>query len=236
MRPQLDVGATLREVFGTYRSQAAVLLPVAFWLFLVSSIVWAFKDGGAGLALAQVVVAIATAALYQGVVVGLLRDLEDGRRDSSVRDLFAYALPVLGPMLAAGILAGIGIGIGLFLLVAPGLYLATTWAVVVPAIVVERRRPVDAFRRSRQLVEGHAWQVFMTIATAYLLAIGASLALAAAASALANGPLVLIVFDAIASTLTAPITALAAAVLYFRLLGLKGGEASSENPLRARAF
>ena len=39
MERKLDVGATLSEVFSTYGAQAGILLPVAFWLFLVVAIV-----------------------------------------------------------------------------------------------------------------------------------------------------------------------------------------------------
>jgi hypothetical protein len=148
--------------------------------------------------------------------------IQDGARDSSVGDLMRFALPVLGPLLGAGILAGFGIGIGFVLLIVPGLYLATIWAVIAPAIVIERRGIFDAFGRSRQLVSGNGWPVLWTILVAYLITFVAAIALTALADNIANGPLVRIVFSALASTFTAPITALVAAVLYFRLRELRG--------------
>jgi hypothetical protein len=42
MNRKVNVGGTLREVFSIYRAQAAVLLPVAFWLFLIVAIVNGF--------------------------------------------------------------------------------------------------------------------------------------------------------------------------------------------------
>lgn len=230
MDRRLDVGSTLSEVFDTYRDQAGILLPVAFWLFLVVAIVNGLTAGNLSLFWLGLVVSLAVGTLYQGMVVNLVSDIQDGHRDSSVGDLMRSALPFLGPLLGAGILEGIGVGFGFVLLVVPGLYLATIWAVIAPAIVVERRGIFDAFGRSRQLVKGNGWQVFGTIVVAYLIAIVATLTFTAIAGAIANGPLLRIVFSALASTLAAPVGALVAAILYFRLLGLRNESAAASTP------
>jgi hypothetical protein len=219
MKRELSVGDTLSEVFSIYGAHAGVLLPVAFWLFLAVAIV----DGlvGASLALLPLVIVVSTiaATLYQGMVVGLVRDVQDGRRDSSVGELLGYAAPVLLPLIGAGLLSGLGIGIGFVLLVVPGLYLLTIWAVIAPVIVIERRPVLEAFGRSRQLVRGNGWPVFWVIAVAFLISLAGGLIFGGIASSVADGPLVRIVFSALASTITAPIGALVAGVLYYRLLG-----------------
>lgn len=218
MKRELSVGDTLSEVFSTYGAHAGVLLPVAFWLFLVVAIV----DGlvGSNLALFPLVIVVSTiaATLYQGMVVGLVRDVQDGRRDSSVGELFGYAAPVLLALIGAGLLSGIGIGIGLVLLIVPGLYLLTIWALIAPVIVIERSGVFEAFGRSRQLVRGNGWPVFWVIVVAFLISIVGAAIFGAIASSVADGPLVRIVFSALASTITAPIGALVAGVLYYRLL------------------
>lgn len=221
MSTQLDVGGTLREVFEIYRDQAGVLLPVAFWLFLVVAIVDGLVGGDLALFPVQILVSTIVATLYGGMVVNLVCDVQDGRRDSSTGELIRSAVPVLVPLIAAGILAGIGVGIGILLLLVPGLILLTIWAVIAPVIVIERPGVLPAFGRSRELVRGNGWQVFGVILVAFLIAAVAGIVLTAIAVSIANGPLVLIVFSAIASTLTAPITALAAAVLYFRLRAIE---------------
>jgi len=221
MNRQLEVGDTLGEVFRTYGDHAGVLLPVAFWLYLIVAIV----DGivGTDLALFPLVLVVSTivGTLYQGMVVGLVRDVQDGRRDSSVSELFGFAVPVLAPLIGAGLISGIGIGIGIVLLVAPGLILLTIWAVIAPAIVIERVGIVEAFGRSRQLVRGSGWTVFGVVITAFLIAAIGGLVFGQIAVGISDGPIVRIVFSALASTITAPIVALAAGVLYYRLLALQ---------------
>lgn len=228
MERKLSVGKTISEAFSIYRDQAGVLLPVAFWLFLGVAIITGLTEGEVSLFWIGLVVSLAVGTLYQGMVVELVQDVQDGRRDSSVGDLMRSVLPVLGTLLGAGILAGLGVGFGFVLLIVPGLYLATIWAVIAPVIVIERRGVSDAFGRSRQLVKDQGWPVLGTIVVAYLISIVAALAFSAIADSLADGPLLRIVFSALASTITAPVAALVAAVLYFRLLAIKGEQPSVE--------
>jgi len=234
MERRLSVGETLSEVFDIYRDQAGVLLPVAFWLFLVVAIVNGITEGHLSLFWLSIVVSFAVGTLYQGMVVSLVQDVQDGRRDSSVGDLMRSVMPVFGTLIGAGILAGLGIGAGLVLLIVPGLILLTMWAVIAPSIVVERRGIFDAFGRSRRLVKGQGRPVFGTVVIAYLITFIATLILVAIAAGIADGPLLRIVFSALAETVTAPIGALVASVLYFRLLALQpqppgGSGTPSEN-------
>jgi hypothetical protein len=223
MERKLSVGETLGEAFSIYRDQAGVLLPVAFWLFLAVAVIEALTLEELSLFWIGIVVSLAVGTLYQGMVVGLVSDVQDGRRDSSVGDLMRSVLPVLWPLVGAGILAALGIGGGLILLVVPGLYLLAIWAVVAPVIVVERRKVFDAFGRSRQLVRGSGWPVLWSVLVAFLIAAVAGILFTQIAIEIADGVLLEIVFGALAATLAAPIGALVAAVLYFRLLEIEGG-------------
>jgi len=223
MERKLDVGATLRQVFQTYGEQARVLLPVAFCLYLVVAVVTALLAGSFALFPLVFAVGVVAATLYQGMVVGLVKDVQDGRRDSSVGELVSATWPVVLPLIGAGLLSGIAIGIGMFLLVIPGLILLTIWAVIAPVIVVEHSGVIAAFGRSRELVRGNGWQVFGVIFTVFVIAAVVSLVLALIGAAIAKGVGMRIVANLVSSSITAPIGALAAATIYFGLLSVKGG-------------
>lgn len=227
MGPKLSVGETLNNTFSIYRDQAGVLLPVAFWLFLAVAVIEALAASELALGLVALVVSLAVSTLYQGMVVDLVRDVQDGRRDHSVGELMRSVVPVVGPLLGAGILAAFGVVGGFVLFVVPGLYLLTVWAVIAPVIVIERRPVFDAFGRSRQLVRDNGWPVFWTVLAGFLITFAAAALFTALAVTLAEGVLVEIVFLTLASTLTAPIPALVAAVLYFRLREIKGERTST---------
>jgi len=221
MERKLDVGATLRQVFQTYGEQAGVLLPVAFCLYLIVAVVTALLAGSFALFPLVFAVGVVAATLYQGMVVGLVRDVQDGSRDSSVGELVSATWPVVLPLIGAGLLSGIAIGIGMFLLVIPGLILLTIWAVIAPVIVVEHSGVIAAFGRSRELVRGNGWQVFGVIFTVFVITAVVSFVLAVIGAAIAKGVGVRIVANLISSSITAPIGALAAATMYFGLLSAK---------------
>jgi hypothetical protein len=226
--PRLSVGETLNEVFALYKQHFGVLIPVAFWIFLAVSIVsgLAGRDDTALLFVAFILTFVA-AMLYQGMVVSLVRDVQDGRRDSSVGELLGSVGPVLPTLLVTSVLYGLAVGIGFFLLIVPGCILLTIWAVIAPVIVIEKAGIGQSFGRSQQLVKGQGWPVFGTVIAATLLAAIATLILTAIAESIAGGPILRIVFGALATTLTAPIGGLVAAVLYYRLLELKAPAATT---------
>ncbi len=200
-----------------------MLLPLAFGLYLVVAIITGLFAGNLILSLIAIGVSVIAATLYQGMVVSLVRDVQDGSRDSSVGQLIEETWPVVLPLIGAGILAGIGIAVGLIIFIVPGLILLTIWSVIAPVIVVERSGAIDAFGRSRALVKGNGWQVFGVIIVVFLIATIASFVLRAIGAGISDSVAMLALFSLIASTLTAPITALAASVIYFNLIALNDG-------------
>lgn len=219
MPPRVSPGDVIGRAFEIYRDQLGVLLPAALVVFAVDALVgWVFDKGV--LALVAVVVSLVLATLYEGMVVQLVRDVQDGRRDNSVGELFGSVSPVLLPLIAVSILAGLGVAIGFVLLIIPGLILLTIWSVVAPVTVLERPGVFAAFGRSRELVRGYGWPVFGTIVLVFLLVIAASIA--AALIGLALGDAGRVILSWIFNALTQPVAALTASVLYFTLVQVRG--------------
>jgi hypothetical protein len=225
MNAKLDVARVFERIFEIYRDQFTLLIPAALVVFvpvaIISGLVYA---GDTGILGALIVAAIGTIATYwfQGMVVEAARDILDGRRDHSVGSLVRAAVPVIGPLVVAGILAGIAIGIGLLLLIVPGLFLLTIWAVLAPVIVVERKDAMSSFGRSRELVRGHGWQVFGVIVILFLLQFLVTGVIQALANSVADSVVGYSVADLIVRLLVAPLSALAAAVLFFELKNIRG--------------
>lgn len=230
MNRKLDIGATLSQIFSIYGQQAGVLLPLAFGLFVVVAIITAISSGSFLLAMVAYAVGLIAGFLYQGMVVSLVRDVQDGRRDSSVGQLIEETWPVVLPLIGAGILASIGIVIGVLLFIVPGLILLTIWSVIAPVIVVERSGAIDAFGRSRALVKGNGWQVFGVIVVVYLIVTVAAILFGLIATGISDSVAMRALFSLIASTLTAPIAALAASTIYFSLIALKGAAPVGSDP------
>jgi ABC-type multidrug transport system fused ATPase/permease subunit len=225
MNAKLDTARVFERIFAIYRDQFTLLIPAALVVFvpvaLISGIIYA---GDVSIFGALIVAAIATIATYwfQGMVVEAARDILDGRRDHTIGSLVRSATPVIGPLIIAGILAGIGVGIGLLLLIVPGLFLLTIWAVIAPVIVIERKGALESFGRSRQLVRGSGWQVFGVIVVLFLLQFIVTAVIQALANSVSDSFAGYAIADLIVRLLVAPLAALAASVLFFELKALRG--------------
>jgi hypothetical protein len=151
-----------------------------------------------------------------------VQDVRDGRADLSIRETVSAATPYIWSVAAASILAGFAITIGLILIIVPGLWLITIWAVIIPVIVIERSGALASFGRSRQLVRGHGWHVFGTLVLVFIILIVVDLVLGIIFVAL---PIVLRsgLGTVISGTLVAPFLAVIVTLIYYRLVGTNGG-------------
>jgi hypothetical protein len=210
---QIRPGAVLARIWETYRQQSQVLLGTAAILFILQLVLFLLIGGVAGLAAAVLFWVLST--VYQGMVVKLVQDVQDGRRDHSVGALLTSVEPVLLALIAVSILFAVGVGIGFVLFIVPGLILLVMWAVVAPVTVLEHPGVFAAFRRSRELVRGNGWEVFGVIAIVYLAVVVISIAAGIASTPL--GAVGRAVVNWAVTVALAPVPALSASVLYFSL-------------------
>lgn len=219
----LDPGAVLSRAVEIYRTEAATLLTAAVLVFALEAVL-ALLLGFIGAAIGWII-----SYFFTGMVVRLVQDVQDGSRDTSLGDLFSSVTPVLLPLIAVSILAAIGIGIGLILLIIPGLFLLTIWAVVVPVTVVEKPGIFAAFGRSQRLVSGNGWQVFGLGLIVLVLSLGIGILVGAIAGS--SSDVVRAIVQWIVNIIIAPIGALIIAVLYYALRGVHGeGAGPSTTP------
>ncbi len=210
-----------------YKTFAKHLLAIAFVIYLVAAIITALlalAGGTVGILLGSFVSVVA-AFVLQATLVKAVQDVRDGHADLSIRQTVNEALPFLAPVAGASILAGIAITIGLLLIIVPGLFLITIWAVIVPVIIIERSGALASFGRSRELVRGHGWHVFGTLVLVYIIMLVVNIVLSLIFSALPH-----VLGDGLSSvisgTLISPFLALVVTLVYYRLVGISTTAAS----------
>jgi len=218
MDRHINIGRVIDRTFGIYRDQFSVLIPVSAVVFVATGVLSDVLTAAApGLFALAFLIDLVANALFTGMVVGLVADIQDGRRDASVGQLLRSISPVLGKLILTGLVAAIGEGVGFVLLVVPGLILVTIWAVFAPVVVLERPDGLGALGRSRELVRGNGWQVFAVVFFMFVLVGVLGGGLTVAAGLIGSG--VGLVVRLLVSVLISPLASLAAAVLYFELDG-----------------
>lgn len=224
MNGRLEVGGVIRRVLDIYVDQAPVLMPAAAVVFVFTGLLTTVVlSAGAGLRLIALLISLVAQSLFTGMVVELVADVQDGRRDATPGQLLRAVTPVLGTLILVAVVAAIGIVVGFFLIIVPGLILVTIWAVSAPVVVLERPPGLAALGRSRELVRGNGWQVFGVILVLWVAVALVSGAIEIAAESASTGAG--LVVTVVLGVLTAPLTALASAVLYFDLRSLERGAA-----------
>jgi hypothetical protein len=221
----VSIGAVLDETWTLFTRFFLRFFAIALVVFVIVNLLFGLVDAAissdnAGAALVVAVLALVTVVIgmtwLQGAFDYAVQDARDGSFDSSMSEVFSRVSPAIAPLIGASLLAGLGIAVGLLLLVIPGLVLLTIWAVIAPVIVVEKRRALESFGRSRELVRGHGWTVFGIVVITALLSGVASALLQAAFSFLPRF-LEIVVGNTIAQAAVAPFSAIAIAITYFRL-------------------
>src|SRR3954447_16215391 len=100
--PEIRPGAIVSRAFQIYRDQAGTLLGAALIIFGIQFLLALLLPRlffVAGLA------AFILSVFYGGMVVNLVRAVQDGRRDHSTGELFRSVTPVLLPLVGLAIIA-----------------------------------------------------------------------------------------------------------------------------------
>ncbi len=131
------------------------------------------------------------------------------------REVFARGVKVLAVVAAAQIVAAVGAGIGFVLLVIPGIFLATRWAVVAQAAATEDLTWIGALRRSFVLTQGSFWH---TLGVIFLIGIIGGIVDGVGAVAVNAAPTgVQVLVGTVVLTVVLAFTALSTAVLFYDL-------------------
>lgn len=218
-------------MLAAYRESWALLLGAGLLVFLPVGLIEALDNplddvDGADLdlvtvaELAAVVAAQAVGPLLATVVyAGIVSSLVEARSVGSRRSLatLARTLPY-GRLVLGDLLLTVVVAVGLIGLLAPGVIFLTWFALVGPAIELEHRGVMSAFRRSRQLVRPHFVRVAVLVVPA-LLAEGviAGLVESGSVGALGDNLAGEWAGSVIGNLLAAPIFALAVVVLFYEL-------------------
>src|SRR3984885_6314723 len=211
------LSGVLGEAWSMYKAHAWHLLAIAFVIYLAAAIVAGLLSlAGVFGSLLGSIVEFFAAFLLQATLIKAVQDVRDGRADLSMGETVSAATPSIWSVAVASILAGIAITIGLILVIVPGLWLITIWAVIIPVIVIERSGALASFERSRQLVRGHGWHVFGTLVLVFVILIVVDIVLGVIFLAL---PIVLRsgLSTIISGPLIAPFLALVVTLIYYRL-------------------
>jgi hypothetical protein len=212
------LSGVIGESWALYRRYASHFILISFVIYFVIGVIGALFSWGLG-AFGSFLGAILTVFgmfLLQAALVKAVQDVRDGRVDLDLRRTVEAALPFIGTVAIASILASIGIGIGLILILVPGLILLTFWSLIVPEIVIGGAGAIESFGRSWRTVKGYGWNVFGTYILVWLILIVAEFVIALILSALPRG-FSSFIADLVAGSLVAPFIATVVTTIYYRL-------------------
>ena len=206
-----------------YKRHATHFILISFVIFLVIALISALLSLAAGTigAFIALIFAVFGVFLLQAALTKAVQDVRDGRADLDLGQTVSAALPFVGAVAIASILAAIGIGIGFVLVIVPGLILLTFWSLIVPEIVIGGAGALESFGRSWRTVRGYAWNVFGTFIVVFLIYVAGEWVLQLILVALPVGWRSFIA-DLVAGTLVTPFIAAVITLIYYRLTSAHG--------------
>ena len=225
-----DVGELLGETFKLFWKHkllfAAITAIIAVPYIVVVDLVWGeeLASGGTDFDWASFIVptilgATVIPALITALhVVSLLR-IAEGERPS-VGEAFGLAADRAGAAIGATVLYMLAVVVGLVLLIIPGLWLAVRLYFGAQAAVVDGLSPVDALKRSSELVRNRWWQTFGRMLLAGIVFSLVTLPLNIPLQLMDFGP-VYVVLDVVLQTIVLSLTALFGTLVFMDYHGYR---------------
>jgi hypothetical protein len=179
----MTTGALLDRAFRLYTSNFSLMLGITaaayvpFYLIMLaieSSFSGNVQPQSVDLAalLFQIVFMVLWASIAFPIAVGAATYAISERylgNDVTIGEALRLALSRFWTLSVAQIIATIRVMFGFFLLIVPGILWLLSYALVVPAILVENQKATASLRRSRDLVKGHRGKVFCVMLIINLL-------------------------------------------------------------------
>jgi hypothetical protein len=146
----------VRNIGGTGATPTTTFNTSGLWTFVAATLITV----GLGLISAQ----LATAASLRTVSEAYLGERPDWRES------LQFALRRIGPLIGLSLLAGLLTGLGFLACIVPGIWLAVSWSVSVPAMLHEGTGVWSSMQRSFELVKGRWWSVAGVLLLSQLVA------------------------------------------------------------------
>ena len=232
---RLEFGVVARGIARTCREQWRLLLAGGVIVFVPLGFVEALDatlqdrdldrlDELAFLGVVAVAFGHAAAALlgevfYSGVVASGVSEARGGGHHTLGG--IARSVPY-GRLAIVDVAFALIAGVGLLLGVLPGIVFFVWFVLAGPLVKIERRRPVDALRRSRELVRGSFWRVLVLVVPLELGTEALAGLAAAACHALGDSLWTEWAGSALGAIITTPLWAAAIVVLTYELIALRG--------------
>lgn len=218
--------AIVRDAWRVVRTHPLALILPGTALFVVFGVPAAILDkintdtglGQVALASTVQLAGLVAAFLYYGYCEEIVRRSRAGG-DVSVAAALAETARVVPALILAGFVTWVCIMVGFALLILPGVWLLTRWAVVSQVISFEHLGLVRSIRRSAQLTRGRMRLVASTVVLAIVVSeLATGLAGELGRSLAGNETFGRIVGAAAGQLLAGPFTGVIVATVYFRLL------------------
>ena len=216
--PQPVLPGLPREVGGILRRNWMLALPPAALLGAGADAVLLLHDH----LIAEILVGFLLAIAFEMYVgyAELIVALDRGHAPrTGAGPLLRRAMPLTLPLVIASVAAVTLPLAATGLLVIPGLWLLTRWALFAPAIVHERLGPFNALSRSSQLVRGAFWAVFVSVTLSVLVEHAIIHGLAHAAEPALGSIALGLIGAALATALVSAPAAFTISVVYERRIG-----------------